>query len=313
MHGKEFEEYPTRWAKIREDYIDYLAEFWGTFVMICFGDGVVAQTKLNENAGDYLSVDLMWGIAVMLGFYASGGNSGGHLNPAVTTAAAIYRGFPWKKVPGYILSQFLGAFCAAFVVYATYKCNIDNYEGHNVRTVLGDHPTAGIFCTFAKPYLTRGAQFVSELVSSALLEFGIFSLTDSNNAGASSDTFPIGLMLLITAIGGSFGVQTGFALNMARDLAPRVAATILGYGGDMWSAYGYYFWVPIIAPFVGTFIGGGLYDIFCFKGRESPINQPGLGFSRRYNTKGDLESRTAINDLSLETKTSKPLEINDSL
>ncbi len=297
----EKEVYPHAWARIRAEYIDYLAEFWGTFVMISFGDAVVAQTKMNTGAGDYLSVDLMWGIAVMLGFFASGGNSGGHLNPAVTVASATFRGFPWKKVPGYMFAQFFGAFLAAFLVFGTYKSNIDNFEGHGIRTVTGDTATAGIFCTFSKPYLTRGAQFVSELVASAFLQFGIFSITDNYNAGATAATFPFALMLLITAIGGSFGVQTGFALNMARDLAPRVAATILGYGGEMWSQGGYYFWVPIVAPFLGTFIGGGLYDIFCFKGKESPINQPGLGFKRE-----PVLPINSPNDYSLETKISKP-------
>ncbi len=292
VYLQEADEKSTKWSKIREQYIDYFAEFWGTFIMVSFGDGVVAQTTLNKGAGNYTSVDLMWGIAVMLGYYASGGHSGGHLNPAITVASATFRGFPWRKVPGYIISQLLGGFVAAFIVYGTYKSNIDNFEGHGIRTVTGDTATAGIFCTFAKPYLTRGAQVVSELVASAFLQFCIFCFADNYNAGTNAATFPFALMLLITAIGGSFGVQTGFSLNMARDFGPRVAATILGYGGEMWSQGGYYFWVPIVIPFIGTFLGGFLYDFFCFQGPDSPINKRNFGFEKQKPTSTiqDIES-----------------------
>ncbi len=299
----EYEEevYPHTWAKIRADYIDYLGEFWGTFVFISFGIGSIAQTTMNPGYGGYLSINLMWGIAVMLGFFACAGNSGAHLNPSVTIASATYRGFSWKKVPGYIFAQFFGALLASFLVFGVYKSNIDSFEGHGVRTVTGAHPSAGMFFSLPKPYLTRGAQFVSELVASAFLQFGIFSLADTYNAGATASTFPFALMLLITAIGGCFGVQTGFAMNFARDFGPRLAACILGYGSEIWTEGEHYFWVPIIAPILGTFIGGGLYDIFCFKGKESRINQPGLGFKKE-----PVLPVTSQIDYSMEFKFSKP-------
>lgn len=271
------------WARIRYVYREYAAEFLGTLVLVLYGDGVVAQRVLSDGtAGSYDTIAFSWGIAVMLGFMASGGVSGGHLNPAVTFCSACFRGFSWKKVPGYIFAQLLGGFIGAYVVYGTYYQAFDAFEGVGVRT----HLTAGIFCTFPQDFLNSKGQFVSEFVASALLQMGIFSLSDAFNVSSTKYWFPVGLFFLIYGIGASFGYQTGYALNMARDFAPRVAAVSVGFGNEMFSYGDGYAWVPVVAPFIGCWFGAFLYDVFIYSGNDSPVNQPYFGLGRYFKRAG---------------------------
>jgi len=214
----------------------------------------------------------------MLGVY-TGGKSGAHLNPAVTFANCIFRKFPWRKFPGYALAQVLGAMCAAAVVYGNYKSAIDMFEGGaGIRTVGGNTSTAGIFCTYPQPFMTKTGQFFSEFIASALLMFLIYALADNGNIGA-GPLMPLGLFFVIFGIGACFGWETGYAINLARDFGPRLVSYMIGYGHEVWSAGGYYFWVPMVAPFFGCTFGGFLYDTFIFSG-DSPMNTPWIGLKR---------------------------------
>jgi len=180
----------------------------------------------------------------MLGVYTAG-ISGAHLNPAVTLANCVYRKFPWKKFPGYIFAQTLGAFVASGIVYANYKSAIDVYEGGpNIRTVPGYSSTAsgGIFCTYPAPFMTRTGQFFSEFIASTILMFCIYALKDNGNLGAGNLT-PLCLFFVIFGIGACFGWETGYAINFARDFGPRLMSYFLGYGHEVWAAGNYYFWV----------------------------------------------------------------------
>ncbi|KAK3722137.1 glycerol channel [Vermiconidia calcicola] len=246
-----------------------------------FGDGVVAQVILsNGDGGDYQSISWGWGLGVMLGVYASG-ISGAHINPAVTFANCVFRKFPWKMFLPYAIAQVLGAMCASGIVYANYISAIDEYEGgRNIRTVPGysDTATAGIFCTYPQSYMTTTGQFFSEFIASALLMFLIYTLKDDANIGAKNLT-PLGLFFIIFGIGACWGWETGYAINLARDFGPRLMSYFLGYGHEVWSAGNYYFWVPMVAPFLGCTFGGFLYDLMLYVG-ESPINTPYLGLYR---------------------------------
>lgn len=268
-----------QWSKIRAFCREPFSEFFGVFIMILFGDGVVAQVVLSGGTkGNYQSISWGWGLGVMLGVYVSG-ISGAHLNPAVTLANCVYRKFPWRKFPIYMLAQTLGAMCAAAVVYANYKSAIDVFEGGpNVRTVGLNTSTAGIFCTYPAAFMTRTGQFFSEFIASCILMFCIYALKDDGNLGAGPLT-PLMLFFLIFGIGACFGWETGYAMNLARDFGPRLMSFFLGYGHDVWAAGGYYFWIPMVAPFLGTCFGGFLYDVFMFTG-ESPINTPFMGLRR---------------------------------
>lgn len=176
----------------------------------------------------------------MLGVYASG-ISGAHINPAVTFANCVFRKFPWRKFPIYMFAQTLGAFCASGVVYGNYLSAIDQFEGYGVRTVTGENATAGIFCTYPAAFMTRTGMVFSEFIASTLLMFLIYVLKDDANLGAGPLT-PLGLFFIIFGIGACWGWETGYAINFARDFGPRLMSYFLGYGTEVFSAGGYYFW-----------------------------------------------------------------------
>src|SRR5437763_12081967 len=130
------------------------AEFLGTFILIMFGVGVLARAVLSgRTAGDYLSINIGWGLGVTMGVYAAAGVSGAHLNPAVTVALAAFRGFPWRKVAPYCAAQLAGAFVASAVVFVTYREALAHFDG-GVRVVTGAHATAGIWATYPQQFLT---------------------------------------------------------------------------------------------------------------------------------------------------------------
>ncbi len=159
------------------------AEFLGTFMILVFGAGVVAQSVLSQNAaGSYLAINIGWGLAVMLGIYTAAGVSGAHLNPAVTIALAVRRGFPWQKVPVYALAQTAGAFVASAVVFLTYREALDAFDS-GVRQVQGTVGTAGIFATYPQSFLSIGGGLVDQIVGTALLMAGVLAVGDQRNSG----------------------------------------------------------------------------------------------------------------------------------
>ncbi|ODQ80862.1 hypothetical protein BABINDRAFT_161058 [Babjeviella inositovora NRRL Y-12698] len=249
-------------------------------ILVAFSDGISSRVLLSKSGG-LTDISSSAASALMLGYMVSGGVSGGHMNPAVTLASAVYRGFPKRKVIPYMLAQLLGGFIGSLLVYGIYIQSINNFEGGDgIRTVFGENATASVFSTFPQPYLSTRGQFTSELTCTAFLQIGIFALTDPYNAPA-GDLFPLALWVLMYAVGSCFGFQTGFALNIARDLAPRVAAVAVGYGSEMFTAYDAYAWVPVVALLVGSLVGGGLYDLCIYRGKDSPVNQRNFGFSRQ--------------------------------
>ena len=247
----------------RETLRQVLAECLGTFVLILFGAGVVAQyTVSKQTAGSYLAINLAWGLGVVMGCYVSAGVSGAHLNPAVTLAAAVYRGFPWRKVLPYIAGQFVGAFVAAAVVYLTYREGLTAFDG-GVRQVLGPQGTAGIFATYPQPYLTTfPGGFIDQVVGTMILVAVILGITDQRNAPAPAGLTPLIVGLLVVGIGTAFGVNCGYAINPARDLGPRMFTALAGWGSEVFRAGNHWWWVPVVAPLIGGVLGGWVYDLF---------------------------------------------------
>ncbi|KAJ3524467.1 hypothetical protein NM688_g8556 [Phlebia brevispora] len=160
--------YPNRWSRIREIIREPMAEFFGVLILIVFGNGVDCQTVLSANTkvasspkGDYTGLAIGWACGTALGVWVSGGISGGHINPAVTIALATFRNFPWRKVPVYIFAQIMGGLCGAGIIYADYIHAIDLVEGgRHIRTTPG---TAGLFSTYAAPYMTQVSSFFDEV------------------------------------------------------------------------------------------------------------------------------------------------------
>ncbi|HEX2901912.1 MAG TPA: MIP/aquaporin family protein [Jatrophihabitans sp.] len=235
---------------------ELIAEFFGTFVLILFGTGVVAQV-VAAGTGNHDSITWAWGLGVTLGIYVAGRISGAHLNPAVSIALAAYQGFPWRKVIPYSVAQLLGAFAAALVVrwnYTEVLAKID--PGHTIKS-------QGVFSTLpgngSLPVSDWGA-FRDQIIGTAILVFVVFALTDLRNASPLANLAPLLIGLLVVAIGMAWGADAGYAINPARDFGPRLASFLTGYGHAMRDQYGHlYFWVPIVAPIIGGLLGGALY------------------------------------------------------
>src|SRR5215471_8917608 len=242
---------------------EILAEFLGTFVLIVFGVGVVAQVLLSRNAaGGYLSINIAWGLAVTMGCYVCAGVTGAHLNPAVTIALAVHRRFPWSKVLPYSVAQVGGAFVASAIVFLTYHEALNAFDG-GVRQVLGPQGTAGIWATYPQPFLsTFPGGFIDQVVGTALLVGVILGITDERNAPAPNGLVPVVVGLLVLLIGATYGFNSGYAINPARDFGPRLFTAVAGWGGEVFRAGNGWWWVPIVAPCVGGVIGGWVYDLF---------------------------------------------------
>lgn len=268
-----------RWAWQRTTWGEAGAEFLGTFVLIMFGDAIVAtcvaglsqsgRGELGFNSGDWILITFAWGFAVMLGVYVAGGVSGAHLNPAVTFAQALRRGFPWRKVPTYVAAQVFGAFVAAALVYFNYRYAIGSFEHveHIKRGTSDSVGTYSIFATFPASYFTSwSGPFMDQVIGTALLVACIFAVIDEYNAPAKANLAPFVIGLIVVVIGMSFGVNAGYAINPARDFGPRIFAWLQGWGkiafpGD-YGNVNTYFWIPIVGPLVGGAIGAYVYDIF---------------------------------------------------
>jgi glycerol uptake facilitator protein len=242
---------------------EFLAELFGTMVLILFGTGVVAMVVLFGSdpavpgevvKGGYTNITIGWGLAVTFGIYIAGTISGAHLNPAVTLAMAVTGRLPWGKVPHYVAGQFAGAFLGAALMFAVY------YPKWILVDANLDH-TCGIFCTFpAVPGFWPG--FFDQVVGTALLLGLILAVVDKLNALPGSNMAPIVIGLIVVAIGMSFGGMNGYAINPARDLGPRLFAVIAGFKNNGLTD-GTIAWLPpVVGPLVGGVLGALAYDFF---------------------------------------------------
>jgi glycerol uptake facilitator protein len=238
-----------------------IAEFLGTFILIIFGVGVVAQVVTNPEGslGDHDSVAWGWGLGVVFGVYVAARVSGGHINPAVTIALAMFKGFPWRKVLPYSLAQTAGAFVAAIIVRFVYADLINNVDpGHTVQTQF-------IFSTLPGTlpgidYVSIPTAFFDQVVGTALLVFLVFALITAANNPPLANLTPLVIGLIVVAIGMAWGANAGYAINPARDLGPRLASWITGYATAWVDQNGVpYWWLPIVAPILGGLIGGAAF------------------------------------------------------
>lgn len=237
------------------------AEFFGTLILILFGNGVVAMVVLFGHGvpgeivnGGYTNITLAWGLAVTMGVYVSGRISGGHINPAVTLAAAIFRGFPWKKVIPFWIVQTAGAFVASAIVYWNYRPQF-----HLVDPGL-DH-TAGVFTTFPAFPMQLSAGLLDQTIGTALLVFMIFAIIDERNQPPGANLIPVLIGAIVVVIGMGFGGLHGFAINPARDFGPRLFTVAAGFKNNGLTDGIRVFWVPIVGPLMGGIIGAAVYDL----------------------------------------------------
>ncbi|MFE1749419.1 MIP/aquaporin family protein [Streptomyces anandii] len=262
-----------------------LAEFLGTFVLISFGTGVVAvavaglpgsgrtsgPTTFFISAGDWLLITWGWAFAVVFGVYVAGGVSGAHINPAVTLAFAVRRKFPWVKVIPYWISQVVGAFVGAALVYGVYHDAINTFDAAMKGPKTHGHTLASfsIFGTFPAPYFHGGnwGPLVDQIVGTAFLVMLVVALIDMRNTAVQANLGPLLIGFVVAAIGMSFGPNAGYAINPARDFGPRLFTYFEGWGdlalpGSLAGAFSDYWWIPIVGPLVGGVIGVLVYDLF---------------------------------------------------
>lgn len=242
----------TLWAEL-------FAEFLGTLVLIAFGNGVVAMVQLFGHGlpgeivnGGFTNITIAWGLAVTMGIYIAGRISGAHLNPAVTLAMAVFRGFSWMKVLPYFIAQTAGAFVAAALVFW-------NYHPAFLKVDPGLDHTAGIFTTFPAFPELLSAGFLDQTIGTALLLLLIFAIVDDRNQpGGALQPLLIGLVVVV--IGMSFGGMHGYAINPARDFGPRLWTVVAGFRNNGLTDGVRVWWVPVVAPLLGGVIGAGIWD-----------------------------------------------------
>jgi glycerol uptake facilitator protein len=232
---------------------ELIAEFFGTFVLILFGNGVVAMSVLFDKGG-YTNITLAWGLAVTMGIYIAGKITGAHLNPAVTLALAVWRGFPWSKVLPYFIVQVAGAFAAAALVYWNYRPQFLTVDPTLERT-------AGVFTTFPAFPLQLSAGLLDQTIGTALLLLMIFAITDERNTPPGANMTPLMVGLVVVVIGMAFGGMHGYAINPARDFGPRLFTVVAGFKNNGLTDGTMVFWVPIVGPLLGGVIGAGAYDL----------------------------------------------------
>ncbi len=231
--------------------LPYIAEFIGTMLLILLGDGVVANVTLNKSgmkgAGS-IQITLAWGLAVMVPAFIFGAASGAHFNPALTIALAAEGSLDWAMVPGYILAQFGGAILGAILVYILFKEQFDATPDPGAKL--------GVFSTGPSvPNLPLN--ILSEAIGTFVLVFAIKGIPATAAAGV--EKFMV--FGIIVAIGMSLGGLTGYALNPARDMGPRIAHQILPIKGKGDSNWGYGLVVPVVGPVIGALLAVGLYNI----------------------------------------------------
>jgi glycerol uptake facilitator protein len=235
-----------------------LAEVIGTMILIVLGDGVVANVVLSRTKGNnsgWIVITTGWALGVTIAVYCVGSISGAHLNPAVTIGLATIGKFPWANVPGYIAAQILGGFLGAVVVWLTYLPHWAATEDPGAKLA--------VFCT--GPAIRRpSTNIISEAVGTFVLVLALLAVLSPANLQAGSDLAkgigPLLVGVIVWAIGLSLGGQTGYAINPARDLGPRIAHAVLPIPGKGTSDWGYA-WVPILGPILGGILGALFYKV----------------------------------------------------
>ena len=231
----------------------FTGEFIGTMLLIILGDGVVANVVLNKTKGNnsgLIVIAFGWAIAVFVGVYTStklGGS--GHLNPAVTIAMTAFNGFDSTLLPTYIEAQFAGAITGGIIVWLAYKKHFDATEDKDAMLA--------VFCN-APAIRSTVFNLITEIIGTFVLVFGALAMSKPSSTLGTLDALPVGLLIL--GIGLSLGGPTGYAINPARDLGPRIAHFILPIKNKRDSDWGYS-WIPVVGPVIGAMIAGYLFKL----------------------------------------------------
>ena len=228
----------------------FLGEFIGTALLLYLGDAVVANVLLRGTKGHgagWVAISVGWGLAVFVGVFVVAPFSGAHINPAVTLGLALAGKFAWAQVPMYLAAQFLGAAFGAFLVWLQYRDHFNATEDSNAQL--------GVFCT--SPAIRNSvSNVISEILATFVLVFAVLYIAQPEVGLGALDAIPVALVVLV--IGLCLGGTTGYAINPARDLSPRIMHTLLPIKGKRDSDWGYA-WIPVIGPVVGGLLAGAAF------------------------------------------------------
>ncbi|HET9055792.1 MAG TPA: MIP/aquaporin family protein [Chitinophagaceae bacterium] len=230
----------------------FIAEFIGTALLIILGDGVVANVVLSKSKGNnsgWIVITFGWAVGVFVGVYSSAAVSGAHLNPAVTIALAFLEKFDWNNVPIYIAAQMAGAMAGAFLVWVAYRRHFTETSDANLKLA--------VFCN-APAIRNVGDNLFTEIIATFVLVLGVLFISKPYNTLGALDALPVALLVL--GIGLSLGGPTGYAINPARDLGPRIMHFILPISGKRDSDWSYS-WIPVIGPITGGLIASLLWRV----------------------------------------------------
>ncbi len=257
-------------------FSEMIAEFLGCLVLIAFGAGVVAVAVVGltesgrtavifSGAGGWLLITWGWAFAVTMAIYVAGGVTGAHLNPAVSLAFAVKGDFPWRKIVPYWIAQVAGCFAGAALVYADYFRAINAWNAaHHVASYAapGGATTFSIFATFPASYLGAHMDLalLDQVIGTFFLVLFVLAISDNLNLSPTSNMGPLMVGLAVAAIGMSFGVDAGYAINPARDFGPRLFTWVMGWGANAFPGPHGYWWVPILGPMIG-----GVLAVYVYK------------------------------------------------
>jgi MIP family channel proteins len=240
---------------------ELIGEILGTCFILLFGNGVVVSVVVF-GLGNFESINWAWGLGVLFGIIVSAKLSGAHLNPAVSIALTIRGDLKPSKLPFYILAQIIGAFIGSLLVYMNYSEAILEFEikAGILRSSIESIRTASLFATYPASQISNWNAFFDQFLGTTILVFLIFVINEEKNKIFDTNIAPILVSLVVVAIGMSFGVNAGYAINPARDLGPRIMTYMLGWGKIVFTVRDNYFIIPIISPILG-----GIFAVYLHK------------------------------------------------
>lgn len=279
---------------------EFLAEMLGTFLLVFMGNGAVAQTVMSGgDRGDFFSINVGYAVAVFLGVMASGGVSGGHINPAVSVSLAVFGKFSWAKVPIYLVAQYMGAFTGSLMLFLVYRNALDAYDPQ--RTLA----SAGIFATYPGSvingtgdhvnFLTSGNGLGDQIMGTLVLLLCVCAITDPRNMAITKPQIPAAVATVVFGIGLSLGLNCGYAINPARDLGPRLFTLVAGWGAETFKSGTVdgvaWWWVPVLGTHLGGILGTGLYCLLVELHHEDEDEQRELDLAGKA---GELEASISL-------------------
>ncbi|KAE9547889.1 hypothetical protein FO519_008899 [Halicephalobus sp. NKZ332] len=253
--------------------VNIISEFYATAFLLFIGIGIVFQFILtHEKLNTWIHINLGWGFALTLCVFMTSKTSGGHMNPAVSFLMFTLKHLSFVDFIFYSIAQTAGAFVGAGMAYVVYYDQLQHFAG-DIRAVTGPNATSILFCSYPAAHVSNLGAFVDQVAGTGILTTFVAAIIDKRN-NVPHHLHPILFGFILIMIGTAYGMNLGYPINPARDLGPRILSYFLGYGSEVFTYHGYYFWIPIVAPFFGSVLGAWIYFFvvgFQIQEKKEPI------------------------------------------